>query len=52
MTQEERINQYTKRRANVTLAFPRTAKAHLQEILMFNPDALKAEDMKTIKKLS
>ena len=51
MTQEERIKQYTKRRANGTLAFPRTAKAHLKEILMFNPDALKAEDMNVLKRL-
>ena len=51
MTQEERIDQYTKRRANGTLAFPRTAKAHLQEILRIRPDALKAEDMKILKKL-
>ena len=51
MTQEERIAQYTKRRANGTLAFPRTAKAHLKEILRVNPDTIKAEDMKILKRL-
>lgn len=51
MTQEERIRQYTMRKADGTLAFPRTCRAHLQEILRVNPDAIKAEDMKILKRL-
>lgn len=51
MTKEERIELYTKRLSNGDLAFPRTAKAHLQEILIVNPDALRAEDMATLNRL-
>lgn len=51
MTKEERVQLYTKRKADGTLVFPRTAKAHLQEILIVNPDALRAEDMATINRL-
>lgn len=51
MTKEERVQLYTKRKADGTLVFPRTAKAHLQEILIVNPYALSAEDMSTLNRL-
>lgn len=51
MTKEERVQLYTRRKVYGTLVFPRTVKAHLQEILIHNPDALRAEDMATLNRL-
>ncbi len=51
MTNEERVQLYTRRKADGTLVFPRTVKAHIKEILIINPDALRAEDMATLNRL-
>ena len=51
MTNEERVQLYTRRKADGTLVSPRTLKAHIKEILIINPDALRAEDMATLNRL-
>lgn len=51
MANEERVQLYTRRKADGTLVFPRTVKAHIKEILIINPYALSAEDMVTLYRL-
>ena len=51
MTNEERVQLYTRRKADETLVFPRTVKAHMKEILIITPDALRVEDMATLNRL-
>lgn len=49
MTIEERIKVYTRRRSDGQLRWPLTARAHLQEILDYDPTLLTKRDLQKLK---
>ena len=50
MTQAERIKMYVRRRADGSLAFPRTVLAHIGMIMNFDNHLLTEADIKQINK--
>ncbi len=48
MNGSERVQVWTRRKANGKLAYPMCVRAHLEEINSHNPDLLTEEDLRQI----